>query len=80
MTDTFIEGVNGDRAVNSILHWRTMASVPAIVAAVVVSATVGLFFGIYPAWKASRMGSNVVVVRVWNAAVEFSLYFEEPRC
>ena len=32
-----------------------MASLPAIVAAVVVSATVGVVFGYYPAWKASRL-------------------------
>jgi macrolide transport system ATP-binding/permease protein len=28
---------------------------PAIVAAVTVSATVGIVFGYYPAWKASRL-------------------------
>ena len=28
---------------------------PAIVAAVAVSATVGIVFGFYPAWKASRL-------------------------
>ncbi|MGZ4962720.1 MAG: ABC transporter permease, partial [Limisphaerales bacterium] len=42
-------------AVTQILHWVTMPSVPAIVAAVAVSATVGMIFGYYPAWKASRL-------------------------
>ena len=36
-------------------HWPTMTSIPAIVAAVAVSATVGIVFGFYPAWKASRL-------------------------
>jgi macrolide transport system ATP-binding/permease protein len=42
-------------AVTALLNWPTMASVPAIVAAVAVSATVGIVFGYYPAWKASRL-------------------------
>jgi ABC-type antimicrobial peptide transport system permease subunit len=41
--------------VSSVLHWPTAASVGAIVAAVVVSASVGVIFGFYPAWKASRL-------------------------
>jgi ABC-type antimicrobial peptide transport system permease subunit len=41
--------------VQEILHWPTKTSVPAVVAAVVVSATVGIIFGYYPAWKASRL-------------------------
>jgi len=36
-------------------HWPTATSLGAIVAAVVVSATVGIVFGFYPAWKASRL-------------------------
>jgi ABC-type antimicrobial peptide transport system permease subunit len=42
-------------AVNALLGWPTMPSVPAIIAAVAVSATVGIVFGYYPAWKASRL-------------------------
>ena len=37
------------------LHWPTESSPMAIVAAVVVSSGVGLVFGYYPAWKASRL-------------------------
>lgn len=42
-------------AVNVLLHWRTMPSLPAVVAAVSVSVAVGVVFGYYPAWKASRL-------------------------
>jgi ABC-type antimicrobial peptide transport system permease subunit len=41
--------------VTTFLRWPTLTSIPAIIAAVVVSATVGVLFGFYPAWKASRL-------------------------
>jgi ABC-type antimicrobial peptide transport system permease subunit len=41
--------------VTSVLNWPTSASVPAIVAAVAVSVSVGVIFGFYPAWRASRL-------------------------
>jgi len=41
--------------VRLVLRWPTAISVGAIIAAVVVSATVGIIFGYYPAWKASRL-------------------------
>ena len=41
--------------VSAVLHWPTAVSMGAIVAAVVVSASVGVIFGFYPAWKASRL-------------------------
>jgi macrolide transport system ATP-binding/permease protein len=41
--------------VRQIMHWPTLISVPAIIAAFVVSVTVGIVFGFYPAWKASRL-------------------------
>lgn len=41
--------------VRVLLQWPTEPSLPAIIAAVVVSATVGVVFGYYPAWKASRL-------------------------
>ncbi len=38
-----------------LLNWPIELSVPAIVAAVAVSAGVGIVFGYYPAWKASKL-------------------------
>jgi ABC-type antimicrobial peptide transport system permease subunit len=45
----------GSWGVRAFLHWRTEPSLPAVVAAVGVSALVGVAFGFYPAWKASRL-------------------------
>ncbi len=42
-------------AVKTVLHWPIQMSVPAMVASVAVSVAVGLVFGYYPAWKASRL-------------------------
>jgi ABC-type antimicrobial peptide transport system permease subunit len=41
--------------VRMIKHWPTVVSLGAIVVAVAVSALVGVLFGFYPAWKASRL-------------------------
>jgi ABC-type antimicrobial peptide transport system permease subunit len=41
--------------VRLILHWPVATSPAAIITAVVVSATIGISFGYYPAWKASRL-------------------------
>jgi ABC-type antimicrobial peptide transport system permease subunit len=41
--------------VTHFFHWPTLLAPSAIVAAVAVSATVGVAFGFYPAWKASRL-------------------------
>ena len=41
--------------VGAILKWPTAPSLGAVILAVVVSATVGIVFGYYPAWKASRL-------------------------
>jgi ABC-type antimicrobial peptide transport system permease subunit len=41
--------------VTVVLNWPTATSIEAIVASVAVSVTVGLAFGYYPAWKASRL-------------------------
>jgi ABC-type antimicrobial peptide transport system permease subunit len=41
--------------VKLLLNWPTELSIPAIVAAVAVSASVGIIFGYYPAWKASQL-------------------------
>ena len=50
-----ILGRSASHIVTSVLHWPTAASVSAIVVSVVVSASVGVIFGFYPAWKASRL-------------------------
>jgi macrolide transport system ATP-binding/permease protein len=42
-------------AVTKMLHWPTLMSLPAIIASVGVAVTVGIVFGYYPAWKASRL-------------------------
>ena len=42
-------------AVTALLHWPTIPSLPAVIAAVTVSTGVGIIFGYYPAWKASRL-------------------------
>jgi macrolide transport system ATP-binding/permease protein len=41
--------------VSNTMQWRIESSPLAVVAAVVVSVTVGLMFGYYPAWKASKL-------------------------
>jgi ABC-type antimicrobial peptide transport system permease subunit len=48
-------GRGASHIITSVLHWPTAASVGAIVVSVVVSASVGVIFGFYPAWKASRL-------------------------
>ena len=45
----------GSFLVNLVLGWPVENSPEAIVAAVAVSATVGIIFGYYPAWRASRL-------------------------
>ncbi len=42
-------------AVQTLLHWPIQLSAPAMIASVAVSVVVGLVFGYYPAWKASRL-------------------------
>ena len=42
-------------AVRYVMRWPTQVSLMAIALAVLVSAGVGIVFGFYPAWKASRL-------------------------
>ena len=39
----------------AVFRWPTELSLDAIVSAFVISAAVGIIFGYYPAWKASRL-------------------------
>jgi len=48
-------GVGGSRLLSAVAGWNTIVNMTAIIAAVVVSAGVGLFFGIYPASKAAKL-------------------------
>jgi ABC-type antimicrobial peptide transport system permease subunit len=48
-------GIGGSALVRILLKWPTESSPAAVAAAFVVSATVGVVFGYYPAWKASRL-------------------------
>ena len=41
--------------VTKVLDWQTLISLPAIAVSFGVSASVGIIFGFYPAWKASRL-------------------------
>ncbi|MBM4273210.1 MAG: ATP-binding cassette domain-containing protein [Deltaproteobacteria bacterium] len=41
--------------ITTVLRWPTELSLDAILAAFAVSVTVGIIFGYYPAWKASRL-------------------------
>jgi ABC-type antimicrobial peptide transport system permease subunit len=42
-------------SIRVLFNWPTTVSLAAIFAAVIVSVTVGVVFGYYPAWKASRL-------------------------
>jgi macrolide transport system ATP-binding/permease protein len=42
-------------AITALLRWPTLPSISAIIASVAVAVTVGVIFGYYPAWKASRL-------------------------
>ncbi len=48
-------GHGGSLLVRMLLRWPVETSPTAIAAAVIVSAAVGILFGYYPAWKASRL-------------------------
>jgi ABC-type antimicrobial peptide transport system permease subunit len=48
-------GHGGSYLVRLLLHWPVATSPAAVAAAVLVSAAVGMVFGYYPAWKASRL-------------------------
>jgi ABC-type antimicrobial peptide transport system permease subunit len=48
-------GRGASLVITALLHWPTTTSLTAVVAAFAVSMAVGVIFGYYPAWKASRL-------------------------
>jgi putative ABC transport system permease protein len=48
-------GIGGARLLTVMVGWPTIISLQAIVAAFLFSVAVGLFFGLYPANKASKL-------------------------
>ncbi len=50
-----VTGRTGSVLVRLLAHWPTEPSIAAVIASVSISATVGIIFGYYPAWKDSRL-------------------------
>jgi putative ABC transport system permease protein len=50
-----VVGLIGSSLISRFLNWPTLVSATAIIAAVIFSAAVGIFFGYYPARKAARL-------------------------
>ncbi|HXG24307.1 MAG TPA: FtsX-like permease family protein, partial [Chthonomonadales bacterium] len=50
-----VAGIIGSDMVGDANNWKIVLSVEAIVLAFSCSALVGIFFGFYPAWKASKL-------------------------
>ena len=48
-------GVTGAQAIGEMLGWPILVEVGSTVSAFLFSAIVGMFFGFYPAWRASRL-------------------------
>ncbi|NLI77982.1 MAG: FtsX-like permease family protein [Candidatus Riflebacteria bacterium] len=48
-------GMGLTNIISRFTQWQVYVSLPAMVVAVTFSAAVGIFFGLYPAWKASQL-------------------------
>ena len=48
-------GIGVSRAITEILEWPTLISMRSVLLAFGFSAIVGVFFGFWPAWKASNL-------------------------
>ena len=47
--------VGGAQFLTAVKHWATLVSADSVVVAFIFSAAVGIFFGFYPARKASQL-------------------------
>lgn len=50
-------GVGLTRLVTNLMGWQTLISIPSIMVSVIFAATVGIIFGLYPAWRAARQNT-----------------------
>lgn len=48
-------GIGGAKLIGDIQHWPILIEVSSAVGAFLFSSVVGMFFGFYPAWRASRL-------------------------
>ena len=53
-----MDGIAGARLLTRLIGWPTIISSQAVAVAFLFSLAVGIFFGLYPANKASRMNPN----------------------
>jgi putative ABC transport system permease protein len=58
-----VVGYAATETIASYAGWPALFSIEAMIIAVTVSAAVGVFFGFYPAWKASRLDPIVALGR-----------------
>ncbi len=56
-----VVGIGLSVVVTMVLEWPMILSTLSVIAALGFSAAVGLFFGIYPAWRASRLDPMVAI-------------------
>ena len=50
-----VVGVGGAQIIGSVQNWPILVEIPSAIGAFLFSSLVGMFFGFYPAWRASRL-------------------------